>query len=1189
MEDVIFAGTRERKPVGMAAVTMTLVDPSADTAHDAIHHAADGDGASNGANGLSTNGSSSNGSANGEAHGPTNGLNGRSKPAEVTITRRLFRSGESEYLVDGKTARLRDIQELFMGTGLGPESYAIIEQGRIGQILSSRPQDRRSVIEEAAGITKFKTKRRLAEAKLEGARQNLARVFDILEEVGRQANSLKRQASKAKRYTELRAEMIEQLRLALTGRYLVLDREASKTAIDLSLAAGEVQRLGNELAEKESEQNECTQNAYRNEAELTEARRVLEDLRIDAERTRGRLQNQAQQISTIEHRLAQGEAETENLERRSAEVSAESQRHAAEVAALVDAAESARKSVAEKNQERELLQSQLRQREQAMEESRRQVLRLLGEASTLRNQLAQIEEYLASMEREGARARNEEQTATADLERFTQAREALSAQIASRQMELDSICTQKKYVEQELADRRERLAAVRQELDQLKTDGSRLRARRDSLEEILSHRAYTTESVKRLFTAIDQGQGGDLKPLGVLADFVDVDPVYEKAAEEFLHDELEYVVVENWSQAELGIDLLRSDLDGRATFLVHPEPSASASTAVPRAAEPEIGDQTGVIARLTDVLRLTNGLTQAPAGLIPRLARCFLVGDRASAQRLSTQFPDLFFLVTDGVCYHGHLASGGRKTGSGPLALKRELRELKAQVAAHQTRIDHAAAMVERLDEEIGRLTEELERLRTLEQQEEKQTVALDHEMRKLGEEIQRANSRLSVVRLELQRLARESERTRIQYDQNKQSLEQAERAREAEESALALARSEFEDLQSRFTHATEAHAAMRVEFASLEERRRSAEVTQSRLESESRELARRKDEISGEMERLGIERARLLADNIQLDSRAAALAGQIGEAEARAGELEQREQQLRAALTAVDELLKQMRAAHQETQNRRSQIELELVKKQAELKYMDETSRKELNAGLSELTAGQETVPDELAVAEAEQKYQEIKTRIDALGPVNPSALEEYQETQQRYDFLNAQRQDLLDSIRDTEKAIQDIDVESRKRFAEAFEAINGYFRETFKTLFGGGTGEMRLSDETNAAESGIEIVASPPGKRLQNVLLLSGGEKSLTAMALLMAIFRYQPSPFCILDEVDAPLDEPNIERLMRLLKDMSPQTQFIVITHAKRTMEAAQAMYGVTMQEPGVSKLVSVKFLPIAGETTAAVAAQ
>jgi chromosome segregation protein len=256
----------------------------------------------------------------------------------------------------------------------------------------------------------------------------------------------------------------------------------------------------------------------------------------------------------------------------------------------------------------------------------------------------------------------------------------------------------------------------------------------------------------------------------------------------------------------------------------------------------------------------------------------------------------------------------------------------------------------------------------------------------------------------------------------------------------------------------------------------------------------------------------------------------------------------------------------------------LELVKRQSELKYLEETCRKELNASLGEMAESEETVLDEDGLAEAEQRYQEVRARIEALGPVNTQALQEFEEAQQRYDFLNAQRQDLLDSIRDTEKAIHEIDTESRKRFAEAFEIINGHFREMFKTLFGGGIGEMRLNDEANLSESGIDIVASPPGKKLQSVLLLSGGERALTAMALLMAIFRYSPSPFCILDEVDAPLDEANIERMTRLIKEMSHQTQFIVITHAKRTMEAAQALYGVTMQEPGVSKLVSVKFQPL-----------
>jgi len=267
------------------------------------------------------------------------------------------------------------------------------------------------------------------------------------------------------------------------------------------------------------------------------------------------------------------------------------------------------------------------------------------------------------------------------------------------------------------------------------------------------------------------------------------------------------------------------------------------------------------------------------------------------------------------------------------------------------------------------------------------------------------------------------------------------------------------------------------------------------------------------------------------------------------------------------------------ETQEKRSQIEVDLVRRQAELNYLDETSRKELNCAVAELASGDENTPeaapDAESLAETERLYMEVKNRIEALGPVNADALQEYQETQQRHDFLSVQRQDLLDSIRDTEKAIQEIDLVSREKFAEAFEAINNNFRVGFTTLFGGGTGEMRLTDQENIAESGIDIVASPPGKKLQNVLLLSGGEKALTALSLLVGIFQYQPSPFCILDEVDAPLDEANIGRFTELIREMAVQTQFIIITHSKKTMSIAPVMYGVTMQEPGVSKIVSVKF--------------
>jgi chromosome segregation protein len=660
MEDVIFAGTRDRKPLGMAYVTMTLVDPEVQQ----IHH----------------------------PHKVQPMDDGPQKRGEVTITRRLFRSGESEYLIDGRPARLRDIQDIFMGTGLGPESYAIIEQGRIGQILSSKPQDRRSVIEEAAGVTKFKTRKRLSEAKLEGAKQNLARVYDILEEVTRQVNSLKRQASKTRRYAELKADLETRLRLVLSGKYRWLERDAAKTAIDLNLAATELKSLSEQVTEREREHERRQQACYQIEHELTVSRQALSDLNVEATRTRGRLESQVRESGAMEQRIAQAEKESQDLGVRLDALDKEIAAHQKNVALFEEQIAQARGRMQEINLQRESLQAKVRERERAIESGRQVILRLLGEASTLKNQLAQIEEYLAGIERESARSQREEQMATGEIERLETARKQLSETLAQRQLELEAVTGERRRTEEDLAARRRSAVELRHEIDGLKSAVSQIAARKESLEQVLVHRTYTTDSVKRLFGALEKGKAADLKPLGVLADYVEVEAQYEKPTEEFLRDELEYVVVESWQQAERGLDFIRAELDGRATFLVHPEPNGHAQPHLP---EPAIGPETGIAARLSESLRLTNGFKDRAVDLLPRLSLCFLAEDRASAQRLSVSYPHLYFLMADGVCYHGHTVTGGKKSAAGPLAMKREVRELAAALQKRQAVL---AAQVERLE-----------------------------------------------------------------------------------------------------------------------------------------------------------------------------------------------------------------------------------------------------------------------------------------------------------------------------------------------------------------------------------------------------------------------------------------------------------------------------------------------------------
>ncbi len=1148
MEDVIFAGTKTRKPVGMASVSMVLVDPEAKAipapeGASNVHeiHAASGHGV---------------------VHHAGN------KPGEITITRRLYRSGESEYLIDGKTARLRDIQDIFMGSGLGPESYAIIEQGRIGQILSSKPQDRRAVIEEAAGISKYKSRRRLAEARLESSKQNLARVFDILEEVTRQVNSLKRQASKTRRYQELKVELEGQLRTVLAGRYITLKEEIAKVSAALEQASAELNDANTQASEKDAERQKMQEVFYALEAQLTEARAQLAEMNLEAERTRGRLESQVREASNIEQRITQAEEENGELEERIRQVDNERATLAQTVGELEREMQEVRAGLMEKNQARDGVQARVREAEHFIESSRAVILKLLGEASNVRNQIAQADTYLAAIERERERARKEEEISIADIERLEGVRKQLSDQIAERQMELEGVTSSRRQTEDGLAGKRQAAAELRGRIEKLRGECSGLRAKQESIENILQHHNYTTESTRNLLAALETGRAGDFRPEGVLADFINVDPDWERAAEEFLREELEYVVVRDWSEAERSMHLLRTELEGRATFLVEGEPENAGEALSPVSAH-----QNPDLPRLAAHINFTNGLTGQTGNLLPRLTGCFLASDAEQARAMATLYPDRYFLLTDGQCYNGRMLSGGRKQASGPLLLKRELRGYAEQLAERESALAVEAAALEALQSETTALEAELERLRQLQQASEKDAVSLDHDLRRAAEEFNRANSRISAARLELERLRHEEERTREARSRNQSLVEEKDSDRISREQALDALREQLEGAQQEAQRIGEEHAVLRAKLAALEERNRGERGALGRLETQFREMSDRRAQIAAETARWGETRARILSENIELDRQLTALGEQIAAGERTVLELAGQDSRLREELVKTDEVLRELRGRIEAGHARRSEIEIELTRRQSELQYLDETSRKELNAAVADLEAPADATPEVLQSVET--AYQETKTKIENLGAVNPAAYEEFQEAQQRHDFLTAQRQDLLDSIRDTEKAIEEIDVFSQTRFTEAFHAINENFRQAFQTLFGGGSGEMRLLDENNAADSGIDMIASPPGKKLQNVLLLSGGEKALTALALLMAIFKYQPSPFCVLDEVDAPLDEANIGRLTRLLTEMSADTQFVVITHSKKTMEAAQAMYGVTMQEQGVSKLVSVKF--------------
>lgn len=1138
MADVIFNGSRNRKPSGMATVSVTMVDPE-----------------------IKRDPSQKNGQ-------PRAGGAALEVPAgEFTVTRKLFRSGESHYMLNGKNVRLRDIQNLFMGTGLGPNNYAVIEQGRIGQVLSSKPLDRRAIIEEAAGVTKFKSRKRLAELKLESAKQNLHRVNDILQEVTRQAASLKRQASKAERYKQYREQFTEALTSLLGSRQRKMTADIRGAREEMSAAEKDYRSRAEQAEARESELTAKREQQKRSEQELEAGREELSRLTVEIERQRSRVEQQARTAEDNANRKRHAEAEIESINQRLEQLTQELAAEKEATGKIGEQAERIQTDLQAKGAELEARRQEIAKQASEQEGARRRSLAMLDETSSLRNQLAKIEEFLAGNERQAARAKDEGEQARRELEQLEGQRNQLREKTETRRAELEKLTERATALDQEIADLREQARDRRQAADDLQKQVSRLSARRDSLEEILSHHAYTTEAVKNLFAAIDAGKAADFKPMGILADIVEVDSRYEKAAEEFLREELEFIVVNDWSEARSGVELLRADLEGHATFLVHPQRPVPSDP-------PALGPETGVTGRLADFIHLQNGLAESASTLLPKLRGCYLVESEDAARQLAVRYPDLHFLLPSGVCYRGYTVSGGRKSKAGPLALKRELRELRPQLAELEAALESNRSAAEQADEAITAKSAEREELRGTVRDAEREAVGLEHELTRLEEQAQRGERRAKVSEQEIDRLRQEAERACGEAERRKETIAQREKERAEAEAAMEAIRVLIEAAQGDLQGLAEEQTRLRTEAAALDERRRAAAASLARVEHMQREQSERRERIGQQIQGWDAERERLLKENEELAATIAEGTEKKDSLAKRVTELGELLASLRTGVVEVEEGLKRLRLEVEEARQRRSQAELKLVQFESDLKHLAEMCESELKRPLDEVAAQapEDLTPEQLA--EAEQNYHDIKGRLERLGPVNVLALEEYEEAAQRQEFLETQQNDLLQSIEDTKTAIHEIDSESKKQFAAAFEAINENFKKTFTTLFGGGVGEMRLTDPENPGESGVDIVASPPGKRLQNVLLLSGGEKSLTALSLLMATFQYKPSPFCILDEVDAPLDEPNILRFRRLLESMMDRTQFIVITHSKSTMQSAQSLYGVTMQEPGVSKLVSVR---------------
>ncbi|PWT90290.1 MAG: chromosome segregation protein SMC [Blastocatellia bacterium] len=1103
----------------------------------------------------------------------------------VSVTRRLYRSGESEYLLNDKICRLRDIQDLFSGTGLSGGHYAIIEQGRIGQILSAKPMDRRTIIEEAAGITKFRVRQRATEARLESARSNLSRISDIVSEIDRQVNSLRRQASKARRYGVLREELRELLRQVYVAEdkklALVLEETKTKLAeineIELSIA--------DELGNREESARAATQEARNLEDRLTGARAAAAEAVLQRDRQARECVYQQEQLSEIEKRKGELTAEIEALTARLVLIEAECRRLQDEDAKLrIESDESALSlRTAEETYAARLHAAGTAEAE--IESARAELLKQTAIAERLREIARQLEVTLERLSQQAEGLAREGERAAAHLTERKTERESFSEELGVARQLVAQLQAEREAAVDAVVRGHESVSDTEAELSRVREEHSRASHRLESLKELDQRRAYYSPAVQLVFSPSETPR--DFHFIGTLADTLNVDAKWERAVEGVLGSSLQAIVVPTPDDAVRAAQWLRENNGGRASFLVAGLHGGSDEIELDTLAcrldeRPALSfsivDDVRDDLRISDLLGAPQQLVTVLKRTLPEKMNARLAANLEEAMIRSIASGEMYVTLNGDWIASGQFVNAGDaravEEGAGLLAFKRELRELELRAEVLRLEVESASGKSKEARARLVGLEDTVVVLNEAIGREEREAMTRELTAANLEQEVERAERHLRVVAQDSARVEEERSEIEQRRTQALTDAAAAESSREAAADNVITASALLADLRREAELDNETLAEQRATAAAAAERRRATTAEVRRAETELAELAARVERYRLDMMEMSARSDELRQSITELELKASTVEIDREREEQEIAELSQRLNEAREQADAFASELSELNKQAAEVRDDRAGMEVQRAEAQARLTFVHENCHTELNQSLEELAAGI-TLEEEFDLEASHKRVEELRTRLEGFGGVNMMALEELAEAEERLLFLTVQRQDIIDGISSTEEALREIKRRSRERFRHAFEQINKNFSELFLQLFGGGRGEMSLIDADDILESGIDIVAQPPGKRLQNVLLLSGGEKAMAALALVLGIFHYRPAPFCLLDEVDAPLDEANVGRFTDKVVQMSANTQFIVITHNKRTMEMARALYGVTMEEAGVSKLVSVRF--------------
>ncbi|MEM9066664.1 MAG: chromosome segregation protein SMC [Planctomycetota bacterium] len=1190
MADVIFAGSAGRDPKGMAAVTLTFENPVIDAEAEMAELSLDG-----------------------EAEDPVNEAEGgaptaitvarkkRSLPIdadEVEVERRLYRDGTSQYLVNGRRARLKDIRDLFLDTGIGADAYSIIEQGKVDRMLLASPQERRTIFEEAAGIARYRQRKVESQRRLDRAMQNLALVREQLESTERRLRIVRGQAAKARKFQELDAEyralrsvlafdqhaqLIEQLE-GLTSRMASLEgeRERVRTAVEEAESAKQAAELRRQELLEARRADERELDAARHAAERADQERALTERSLADERRR--TETDRKRLQELESRRAalatDAEDKAAHVERLAGEVKASE----AALETATDARAQAARVLAEKK-------SALGEQRAAVARLENERAGLLAAAAAEARRLEAFDEQREKLEAR-ASSLSEELHQTA-AERSVATTEADQARAGAQRIEVDlGDCTT------QAASVSESRSALAERVSELEQRAVRVESRQATLREMVESGVGLGESVKTVIERRDSDDQAFAGVIAPLADVIETDPEYVGAVEAALGEALRSVVIESVSQMPPAPAL--NDLPGRVTFLpargLDGNPTAN-TLALP-------GDR---LMPLRSVVRsAAMGASLELDGLLDRLlGSTYLVADLDTAMMLRAgpfaSTPGIRFVTSDGAVFErdGRVTAGpagGEEEGVGLLARRTELAKLERELSTIRAVLAQERASLETTNAEVAQLTQRQGELRSAAADTQRRLAGAEHRRDRLEADEARLERELESAQRELEGAASRIEAASAERETAIQTAEGLAESLTSARGIIEQLDREADDARASQEAAAERATAARVETGRLSEQAEAAQRELGSLRLESDRVERESESVTTHLR--------------DAEHRAAAAEGAIEasrEASAEARELQTQIQSrlddrtagitdAEQAVRATAEHLGGVRAAADRVE--RDWNALEISRREVEVKRetLEDRTLESIEVDLARdgweyrvlIASGGIETPDHV---ETEQVARDYKAEIDRLGNVNHDALEEETRLEGKNEQLAAEVADLDHAKESLTDLIGKLDIASRERFGEAFERIRDEFGRNdgmFRRLFGGGRAEVRLmplvkeidgekvqTDEVDLLESGIEVIAKPPGKEPRSISQLSGGEKSLTAVALLMAIFKSKPSCFCVLDEVDAALDEANVERFCGVVRAFTSFSHFIVITHHKRTMHACDRLYGVTMQERGVSKRVSVKF--------------